>query len=418
MSGLALVASALGATVSGSDRIDQPVVRRLRGAGIAVSIGHDANQVPADCELVYSNAVLPDNPERRRAARLELRTWRRGELLAEAARLRRCIAVGGSHGKTTTAAMIAMALRGAGIPAGYIIGADLHQTGLSAEWSSGEWLVVEADESDRSLLALAPEVAVVTNVELEHVRIYRTWEAVADVFGQFLASAAHNVVWDRPELTPLAAVQAQRFDAPSPALSAHGSRFIWRGREVTLTLLGEHNARNAAAALEACRLAGAAPERAVAALAGFRGTARRLERLGRTSAGAEIYDDYAHHPTEVRATLTAARTLAPRRLVAVFEPHSFQRTQMMAGDYGRALALADEALVLDVIRAGPLDVDPVPSSLVVDAARIAGAHHVNAVSGHAQAEERLRARLRAGDLCVTMGNLHVDELARRLCESS
>jgi UDP-N-acetylmuramate--alanine ligase len=418
MSGLALVARSLGATVSGSDRVDQPVLERLRRAGVTVSVGHGAAQVPAESELVYSSAILPDNPERQRAAALGITTCRRGELLAEAARLRRCIAVGGSHGKSTTAAMIAMALRGAGIPAGYIIGADLRQTGVNAEWSSGEWLVVEADESDRSLLALAPEVAVVTNVELEHVRIYRTWKDVAAVFGQFLAQAEHNVIWDRPELIALAGRSPCRFDAPSPRLSANGSQFTWRGREITLPLLGEHNARNAAAALEACRLAGAGPERAVAALAGFGGTARRLERLGRTARGAEIYDDYAHHPTEVRATLAAARTLAPRQLVAVFEPHSFQRTQLMAGEYGRALALADEALVLDVIRAGPLDIEPISSSLVVEAARDAGARHVSAVANHAEAEERLRARLCAGDLCVTMGNLHVDQLARRLCESS
>jgi UDP-N-acetylmuramate--alanine ligase len=418
MSGLAIVARSLGATVSGSDRVEQPVLARLREAGVTVSVGHDADQVPAESELVYSSAILPDNPERQRAGELGLRIWRRGELLAEAARLRRCIAVGGSHGKTTTAAMIAMSLRGSGIPAGYIIGADLHQTGLNAEWGSSEWLVVEADESDRSLLALAPEVAVVTNVELEHVRIYRTWEDVAAVFRQFLAQAEHNVIWDRAELIALAGPEPHRFDAPAPRLSAHGSRFTWHGHEVSVALLGEHNARNAAAALEACRLAGAEPERAVAALAGFTGTVRRLQRLGRTTQGAEIYDDYAHHPTEVRATLNAARTLAPRQLVAVFEPHSFQRTQLMADDYGRALALADEALVLDVIRAGPLDVEPVSSSVVVDAARHAGAHRVRAVSSHAEAEERLRARLRAGDLCVTMGNLHVDELARRLCESS
>jgi UDP-N-acetylmuramate--alanine ligase len=140
-----------------------------------------------------------------------------------------------------------------------------------------------------------------------------------------------------------------------------------------------------------------------------------MQRLGRTAQGAEVYDDYAHHPTEVRATLAAARTLGPRRLVAVFEPHSFQRTAMMAADYGHALGLADEAIVLDIIRAGPLDSEPVSSSVVVDAARHAGVEHVTAVSGHIAAENRLRGRLRAGDLCVTMGNLHVDALARRLC---
>jgi UDP-N-acetylmuramate--alanine ligase len=415
MSGLAAVARSLGATVSGSDRVDQPFLARLREAGVTVSIGHHAEQVPASAELVYSTAIPAENPERRRAGELGLPSRHRGELLAELARMRRCIAVAGSHGKTTTAAMIATGLRGAGIDAGYIIGADLHQTGRNAEWGSAEWLVVEADESDRSLLALAPEVAVLTNVDLEHVRIYRTWEDVAAVFRQFLAQAEHNVIWDRSELLALAANPARTFDAVAPALSPTGSRFTWRGHEVALGLLGEHNARNAAAALEACLLAGAAPEPTARALARFTGTKRRMQRMGTTVEGADVYDDYAHHPAEVRATLAAARTLRPRKLVAVFEPHSYQRTALMAEDYGRALTLADEALVLDIIRAGPLDVEPVPSSVVVDAAHSAGAPHVSAVSGHGAAERRLRGRLGAGDMCVTMGNLNIDALARRLC---
>jgi UDP-N-acetylmuramate--alanine ligase len=417
MSGLALVARSLGATVSGSDCADQPVLARLRAAGVSTHVGHAADQVPAGVELIYSTAILPDNPERRRAEELGLPVRRRGELLAELARPRRTIAVAGSHGKTTTAAMTVTALRGAGIPAGYIIGADLLDTGVNADWGSGDWLVVEADESDRSLLALSPEVAVLTNVELEHVRIYRSWEDVAEVFRQFLAQAEHNVIWDRPELLALSGrPDPRRFDAPHPRLAPQGSRFDWREHEVSLPIPGEHNARNAAAALEASRLAGAAPDRAVAALAGFGGTARRLERVGRTASGAEVYDDYAHHPTEVSATLAAARTLGPSRLVAVFEPHSFQRTRLMAEEFGRALTLADESLVLDVLRAGPLDVEPVSSEVVVQAARSAGAGAVHAVSGHPAAEQWLRARLRPGDLCVTMGNLHIDELAHRLCE--
>jgi len=414
MSGLALVARSLGATVTGSDRRDAPVLQRLRAQGIGVVVGHHGDSVPAGAELVYSSAVAPGNPERARARELGLPERRRGALLAELAGERRCIAVAGTHGKTTTAAMIVQALHGADVPAGYVIGADLLNTGRSADWGAGEWLVVETDESDRSLLELHPEVAVLTNVELEHVRAYRSRAELDEVFRTFLAQAEETVLWDRPEVRSLGNGTARTFDVPAPALEPWGSRFSWRGREVGLRVPGAHNARNAAAALEASALAGADPDRAVAALGRFCGTARRLQRLGTTIGGATVYDDYAHHPTEVRCTLEAARAVASGRLVAALEPHSFARVGMMASAFGGALAVADAAVVLDVVRAGPEDGPPVSASLIADAARAAGCATVVEVPDLDAAERYLATLLRGGDVCVTMGFVHIEQLAQRL----
>lgn len=414
MSGLALVARSRGATVTGSDRRDAPVLARLREQGIGVVVGHHTGSVPSGSELIYSSAVGPGNPERVRGRELGLPERRRGTLLAELAAERRCIAVAGTHGKTTTAAMIVHALRGGGVQTAYIIGADLLDTGRSADWGTAEWVVVETDESDRSLLELRPEVAVLTNVELEHVNAYRSRAELDDVFRAFLAQAGETVLWDRPEVRSLGSSTAHTFDAPAPALQPGGSRFSWRGREVALRVPGAHNARNAAAALEASALAGADPDLAAAALAGFTGTARRLQRLGATPSGATVYDDYAHHPTEVRCTLEAARTVAPETLIAVLEPHSYARVGMMAAAFGAALAVADVAVVLDVVQAGSEDGPPVPASLIADAARAAGCATVVEAPDLEAAELCLEMLLRRGDVCVTMGFVKIERLAQRL----
>src|SRR5215213_6271880 len=350
MSGLALIAHELGATVTGSDRAAvSPYAGPLRALGVEPVAGHDAANVPEGAELVVSSAIPPENPERAAARERGLRELHRADLLGELTRLRPTIAVTGTHGKTTTASMLVHALRGCGMDPAYLVGGAVRSTGSNAGWGDGEWLVVEADESDRSLLKLAPRIAVLTNAELDHHTTYSSRRDVDDTFRAFLALAERAVVWDRPELLALAgAVPVTPFDVPAPELGEHGSRFELDGVPVALTLPGAHNARNAAAALTACRLAGADPAAAATSLADFAGAGRRFERLGSTASGALVVDDYAHHPTEVAATLAAARTLAPRRLVACFQPHLYSRTQREATAFGRALALADLAVVLDV----------------------------------------------------------------------
>src|SRR5437588_106731 len=235
-------------------------------------------------------------------------------------------AVTGSDGKTTTSSMVVHALRGAGLEPSYLIGGELRSTGANAGWGAGAWIVVEADESDRSLLKLTPEVAVLTNVELDHHSTYASRLDLEETFRIFLTRADRAVVWDRPPVRALAPSDATTYDASEPVLFPGGSRFVWRGIDVLLAVPGAHNAQNAAGALTAATLAGADPEQAAATLGDFAGARRRFEWVGQTADGVPVYDDYAHHPTEVAAAIGAARTLEPKRLVAVFQPHLYSRT--------------------------------------------------------------------------------------------
>jgi len=415
MSGLALVAAELGATVTGSDARESSYLAPLRAAGVAPAIGpHHAENVPAGAEVVFSSAVGPENPERRSATGRELH---RAELLGELTQLKRTIAVTGTHGKTTTSAMIVHALAGAGLDPGYLVGAELRGSARNAAWGTGEWLVVEADESDRSLLSLHPEVAVLTNAELDHHATYGSRLELEETFAEFLGQARVAVVWDRPGLLALAPGEVVAYDARDVVPEPGGVRFEWHGRAVRLAVPGEHNAVNAAGALEACRLAGADLDAAVPALASFRGAGRRFEPLGSTSSGARVVDDYAHHPTEVAATLRAARSQAPARLLVAFQPHLFSRTAALARELGAALALADLVCVLDVYpaRERPQDFPGVNGRRVAAAAAdAAGGRPVAWLPAFADAEPWLRAQMRAGDLLVVMGAGDVDGLGHAL----
>jgi UDP-N-acetylmuramate--alanine ligase len=415
MSGLAIVAKALGARVTGSDRAESSYTDRLREQGIEPLIGHAAGNVPAGAEIVYSTAVPPSNPERRAGAAGELH---RADLLAQIASLRRLLAVTGTHGKTTTAAMAVHALQGAGLDPSYVVGGELRSTGSNAAWGTGEWIVVEADESDRSLLKLHPEIAILTNAELDHHSTYASRLDLEETFRIFMARAGERaVVWNRPALRALCPRDAVTYDAPDPVLSPTGARFQWQGIEVALAVPGAHNAINAAGALTAAALAGADPQRAGAALADFSGARRRLERLGETVGGVAVYDDYAHHPTEVAAAIAAARTLEPRRLVAVFQPHLYSRTRALAREFGAALAVADLAAVLGVYpaRERAEDFPGVDGHLVAaQAADAAGGRQVAWLPSFEDARLWLGSTVREGDLCLMMGAGDIDALGRSL----
>jgi UDP-N-acetylmuramate--alanine ligase len=414
MSGLALIARSLGAAVTGSDRSESAYTQRLREHGIEPALGHDAANVPDGAEVVYSTAVPAENPERQAGAGRELH---RADLLAQVAALRRCLAVTGTHGKTTTAAMIVHVLRGIGMDPAYVLGAELPGGELGASWGNGDWVVIEADESDRSLLKLDPDIAVLTNAELDHHSTYSSQLDLEETFRTFMARADHAVVWDRPPLRALCPPGAVSYDAADPVLAPQGSRFVWSGREVRLSVPGAHNAINAAGALTASALTGADPDAAAAALSDFRGARRRFEPLGQSAAGAAIYDDYAHHPTEVAAVIAAARTLRPRRLVAMFQPHLFSRTQALARSFGAALAEADISGVLPVYpaRERPEDFPGVGGLLVAQAAADAGdGRSVAWLPSFEDAARFLRATLRPGDLCLLMGAGDIDVLARSL----
>jgi UDP-N-acetylmuramate--alanine ligase len=414
MSGWARVAAQLGATVSGSDRAESPALDRLRALGVTVHVGHDAANVPAGADVFVSTAIPADNPERTPGAQP------RAELLRELTSLKRVIAVAGAHGKTTTTSMVAHALLGAGAEPGYLIGGALRTTGENADWGSDDpdsWLVVEADESDRSMLALDVDVAVVLNVELDHHATYGgSLAQLHAAFDAFRAGAKRGVVV-APDLAH--GPDDTTFDPGDVVLEPGGSRFTWRGHDVRLPVPGLHNARNAAAALEAIRVAGATPDlaAAVAALATFAGAGRRFERLGTTPSGAEVVDDYAHHPTEVAATIAAARSLAPRRLIAVFQPHLYSRTQELHREFGAALAAADVAVALDVYpaRERAEDFPGVTGRLIAEAAADhAQGRTVFWLPTLDEARTVLAPRLGAGDLVLVLGAGDVDALGRAL----
>ena len=420
MSAYARAAHALGASVSGSDQAASPFSAALAADGVLeAAIGHRAENLPAGegVEIVCSAAIGTENPERLAAAEPGRSLLSRAALLGELSALRRTIAVAGAHGKTTTASMITTILRAAGLDPGYLIGGILRDTGRNGDWGSGEWLVVEADESDRSLLALHSEIAVLTNVELDHHDSFGSLSELEAVYREFLAGAAQAVIWDRPELLALREGPLVVYDVIGAALDHGRIRFAWEGTAVELAVPGIHNARNAAAALSVARLVGVAAGEAAGALAAFRGAARRFERLGTSASGAEVYDDYAHHPTEIAATLAGARTLAPRRLVAVFQPHLYSRTRALAREFGAALAAADAVVVLDVYAARERGADfpGVSGLLVAEATADAAAGRPTLWMPDRDVAERLIGELAgAGDMVVLMGAGDIDELGRGL----
>jgi UDP-N-acetylmuramate--alanine ligase len=425
MSGLALVAKQLGAEVSGSDRAESSYSERLRAAGITPVIGHDAANLPEAADVVVSTAIPESNPESARARELGLRVLHRGDLLAEVARLKRSIAVSGAHGKTTTTGMLAHVLRETGRDPAFVMGGELREAGTNAAWGAGDWIVVEADESDRSFLKLTPDVAVVTNIELDHHTTYASEADLIGAFDEFAAKSARLIAW---EATPLVArglrygLNRGDLRAEAVELVAGGSRFrvIGAGEAgvaVELRVPGEHNVLNALAALAAADAAGVPIAEAASTLTGFGGAGRRFEARGLAASGARVFDDYAHHPTEIRATLEAARTLGAERVVAVFQPHLYSRTQHLAKQFGEALAVAGAVVVVDIYRARerPEDFPGVTGYLVAAAtAKAAHGRPVWWIPSMDEAARLLENELRDTDVLLTLGAGNVDWLAARL----
>jgi UDP-N-acetylmuramate--alanine ligase len=434
MSGLALVAKRLGAAVSGSDRAESSHSKRLRAAGIEPALGHEAAHVPDGADVVVSTAIPESNPELIRARELGLRVLHRGDLLAEVASLKRSIAVSGAHGKTTTTGMLAHVLRAAGRDPAFVMGGELREAGTNAAWGEGDWIVVEADESDRSFLKLTPDVAVVTNVELDHHTTYASETELIAAFADFAAKSGALIAWaDAPldadgrrfgigagdlraldvELLP----GGSRFRVVSAALGGARSAEADEGVAVELRVPGEHNVLNALAALAAAEAVGVPIAEAAPALMGFGGAGRRFEARGLTASGARVFDDYAHHPTEVRATLAAARTLGARRVVAIFQPHLYSRTQHLAKQFGEALAIADAVVVVDIYPARELSEDfPGVSGYLVAAETAKAAHGrpVWWIPDMDEAADLLASELGDGDLLLTLGAGNIDSLAARL----
>jgi UDP-N-acetylmuramate--alanine ligase len=375
LSGYALLAQAWGAEVAGWDRYETPYLEHVRAAGIPVDIAEEIPPTPAGAEAVVSTAFAGRAPGRSRA-----------EFLAELVSLQDAMVVSGAHGKTTTAAMIAFVLDRLGHDPSFLIGAEIPQLGGNARAGSG-WLVVEGDESDRTIEQLRPEIAVVTNIDLDHHTEFRSHAELEDVFERWLAGVPRVVRGDR--LQPF---------------------------EGELRLSGEHNRLNAAAALAALELVGVAADETWPVLRGFRGAGRRLDERG-VAGGVRVVDDYAHHPAEIAATLSAVREHANGRVLALFQPHLFSRTRHLARELGTALAAADVVAVTDVYAARETPIEGVTGKLVVDA--LTETRPGMPVAWTPAVEDGARflaGHARSGDVVLTIGAGDVDRGAGLVLE--
>jgi UDP-N-acetylmuramate--alanine ligase len=418
MSAIATVLAAMGHQVSGSDIKASPVTERLQALGISVSIGHAPANVDGVDLMTFSPAVPDSNVELAEGRRRGIAVVRRSAVLGAIAASRRCVTVAGTHGKTTTASMLSLILVEAGLRPSYLIGADVNETGTNAVWDAGEWLVMEADESYGSFGALSSEIALVTNVEPDHLDHYGTFDALTEAFASYLASSRSRVVCADD---PVAARVGADFDAASVGTSPDATYVMERlalGRSsigfdlrgpsgplgrIELAVPGAHNARNAALATVGALEVGAPFQAAASALARFAGVPRRFEFRGEAG-GVTFVDDYAHLPSEVRATLTAARAGGWQRIVAVFQPHRYTRTAALATSFASAFDDADLVFVTDVYSAGEAPVPGVSGRLVADAVSASTAsHQVVYVSSREELRAGVAAMLRPGDLCCTLG---------------
>lgn len=429
MSALAWILLQRAHPVTGSDLRVGRSVTALRSMGAVIQTGHDPHLVERAELVVASTAIPRGNPELRRADELGLPVLRRAELLAVLMADHDQLLIAGTHGKTTTTSMVAVCLQTAGVDPSFAIGGTLHDAGTSAHHGTGPWFVAEADESDSSFLVYEPDVAVVTNVDLDHHDEFADLAAVDDVFLRFLERR-------RPGATAIVCLDDEgvrrvlpRIAAPVETYGEHpdatlrtvdltlhpfGGSFglVHRGEDVgrfEINLPGRHNVANATAAALAAVHAGATWDAVRRGLSMFAGANRRFERLG-DAAGVSVVDDYGHHPAELRATLDAARQTAPDgRVIAVFQPHRFSRTAALGAELGAALSGADVVIVTDVYGAGEQPVAGVTGQLVADAASATGVetHYVPSV---ADVPAHLLDLVCPGDLVLTVGAGDITEV--------
>ncbi len=418
MSAIASVLAAMGHAVTGSDLKSSPALERLGASGVRVVVGHDAASVEGAEVVAVSTAIPETNPEVKEARRRGLTVVSRAEALAAIATCRRCIAVSGTHGKTTTTSMLALILIEAGLHPSFLIGGDVNEIGTNAVWDSGEWLVLEADESDGTFLHLTPEVAVVTNVEPDHLDYYGDFAHVIDAFDRFLAAGARGAVVGADDVVALRLGTRHGADLVGSVPEAthriedldtgNGVSFALRvdgavlGR-VALPVTGANIARNAAVAVVTALRVGAPFDAAQRAMARFAGVARRFESRGEAH-GVRFVDDYAHLPTEVTAVIAAARATEPRRLVVVFQPHRYSRIAALGDQFADAFSGADVVVVTEVFAAGESPLPGVTGRLVADAVQRAHPSlDVTYVAGRAELLVHVAGVLVAGDLCLTLG---------------
>ncbi len=443
MSGIAEVLHTLGYTVQGSDLSANANVERLRAMGIAVHIGHDAAHVRNAGVVVVSSAVKADNPEVREARKLLIPVVRRAEMLAELMRLKWSIAIGGTHGKTTTTSLVAHLLDGAGMDPTVINGGIINAYGTNARLGAGEWMVVEADESDGTFIKLPATVAVVTNIDPEHLDFYGDFDAVRDAFQRFVENLPFYgfaaLCVDHPEVqaligriedrrivtygfSPQADIRAvdlsfadgrARFDVLVTDRKSGEERTI---SDLTLPMPGRHNVQNGLGAIAVALQMGVGEEAIRNSLSAFSGVRRRFTRTG-TAAGITVIDDYGHHPVEIAAVLSAARESYPgRRIVAVVQPHRYSRLANLFEEFCTCFNDADTVIVADVYEAGETPIEGADRDALVTGLRAHGHRDVHGLEKPEDLAALVLETAGEGDLVVCLGAGSISAWAHELPE--
>ena len=441
MSGIAELLANLGYEVTGSDARQSEVTDRLERLGVRVWAGHDAEHVGDADVVVTSSAIRPGNPEVDEAKRRHIPVIPRAEMLAELMRLRYGIAIAGAHGKTTTTSMVALVLERAGLDPTAVIGGKLSAFGSNARLGQGDYMVVEADESDRSFLKLSPAIALITNLDREHMESYGSWENLQQAFAEFANKVpfygAVVACADDPavrELIPRLTRRVITYGLDGSAANVMGehmrleafgsacdvvsqqpdSAAAMLGR-LRLQVPGRHNLLNAIGAVAVGLEAGVTFERIAAALGEFHGADRRFQMRGEER-GVMVVDDYGHHPTEIAAVIAAARAGIDRRVVVVFQPHRYSRTSQLLPEFGTALAAADEVVLTEIYAAGE---DPIPGvtiDAVAEAVRAAGRCPVRVVKSVQDLPGAVAALVRNGDLVITLGAGSIGAVGDRILD--
>jgi UDP-N-acetylmuramate--alanine ligase len=445
MSGIAELLANLGYEVSGSDARRTAVTERLEGLGVRVQTGHDAAHVGNADVVVISSAIGTDNVEVAEARLRRIAVIPRAEMLAELMRLRYGIAIAGAHGKTTTTSMVALMLERAGLDPTAVIGGRLSAFGSNARLGRGDYMVAEADESDRSFLKLSPAIAVITNIDREHMESYGSWDNLQQAFvdfankvpfyGAVVACSDDEAVREAlPRmmrrvitygLAPDVLPGGPNIAAHDVVLEAFSCRCTITHREngnrlelgkLHLNVPGRHNLLNALAAVAVGLETGVGFARIAAALGEFRGAERRFERRGEAE-GVLVVDDYGHHPTEIAAVTAAARTGVDRRVVLVFQPHRYTRTRDLMGEFGRALAAADEVVLTDIYSAGEQPIAGITVDVLAQAVRRTARCPVHVVRALDDVPAAVASLAKKGDLIITLGAGSIGGIADRILEA-
>jgi UDP-N-acetylmuramate--alanine ligase len=442
MSGIAELLVNLAYDVTGSDAKRSDVTDRLEKLGVRVWAGHDAAHVGAAEVVVVSTAIPAENPEVLEARRRGIPVIPRAEMLAELMRLRYGIAIAGAHGKTTTTAMVALILERAGLDPTAVIGGRLSAFGSNARLGRGEYMVVEADESDRSFLKLSPSIAVITNIDREHMDSYASWENLQQAFAEFankvpfygavvactddapvrelLPTLTRRVITyalsDRPaDITGLG-MRLEGFGASCDVLHRPAGGATTELGPLQINVPGRHNLLNALGAIAVGLETGIPFARIAAALREFQGAERRFQMRGEEK-GVMVVDDYGHHPTEIAAVIAAARAGLDRRVVVVFQPHRYSRTSQLMREFGLALGAADEVVLTDIYPAGESPIPGVTIERLADAVRAVAPCPVHLVKALDELPAAVATLARSGDLVVTLGAGSIGRAADRILEA-